>query len=182
MSSVSEPPCSDAAVKAKTGRNWAEWCALLDAEQAAALPHAAIATLVYDKFGGGPWWSQMVTVGYERLRGLRLQGQGRDGGFRAASSKTLPVAAALAHVFFTDAARRARWLEEEIHIRTATSPKSVRITWPDETDVLVWITDKGSKCSVAVEHGKLPGAEAADLSKAFWKAALDRLNRVVAAE
>ena len=37
---------------------------------AAKLEHGAIARLV-SEHGAGDWWSQMVTVGYERIRGLR---------------------------------------------------------------------------------------------------------------
>jgi hypothetical protein len=59
---------SDAAVAAKTGRSWPEWVRLLDADNAAALPHREIAALVHEKHGVGSWWTQMVTVGYERLK------------------------------------------------------------------------------------------------------------------
>ena len=181
MSTGDEPPYGDGAVKAKTGRDWAEWCVLLDAEGAAGLTHQQIVGIVHGKYGGGPWWSQMVTVGYERLRGLRRERQKSDGSFSASVSKTLPIGAARAHAFFTDGVKRKRWLDEDVEIRTATSPKSVRIVWPDESRINVWITAKGeAKCSVAVEHDKLPDADAVDGAKDYWKSALDRLNRELA--
>jgi len=54
---------------------------LLDADNAAALPHREIAALVHEKHGVGSWWTQMVTVGYERLKGLRDRGQQRSGAY-----------------------------------------------------------------------------------------------------
>ena len=44
---------SDAAVAAKTGRSWLEWVRLLDADNAAALPHREIAALVHEKHDVG---------------------------------------------------------------------------------------------------------------------------------
>ena len=43
-------------------------------------PHRQIAEYVSSQ-GTPDWWSQMVTVGYERIRGLREKGQRRDGGY-----------------------------------------------------------------------------------------------------
>jgi len=63
----------------------------LDAEDAATLSHGDIARLVSDTFGVAELWTQMVTVGYERLRGLRAVGQRRDGGWEAKRSRTFGV-------------------------------------------------------------------------------------------
>ena len=60
---------SDAAVKKQTGRDWTEWVKVLDAVDAAGKPHREIAEYV-SSIGTPDWWSQMVTVGYERIRGL----------------------------------------------------------------------------------------------------------------
>lgn len=172
-------PFSDIAVKNKTGRNWQEWCALLDSEGADKLTHQQIVGIVHDKYEGGRWWSQMLTVGYERLRGLRTEGQSRDGSFNASASKTLAVDAATAHSFFCSDEKRRLWLDAEIVVKTATSPKSVRMSWLDGTPVNVWITAKGdAKCSVALEHCGLPTKEAAIEAKEFWKGALENVVRL----
>jgi hypothetical protein len=42
---------SNAAVAAKTGHSWPEWVRLLDADNAAALPHREIAALVHEVGG-----------------------------------------------------------------------------------------------------------------------------------
>ncbi len=180
MKVSTELPFSDMAVKVKTGRDWQEWCRLLDAEGAEKLAHQQIVGIVRDKYSGGRWWSQMVTVGYERLRGLRTEGQGRDGHFNASISKTLPVGGSTAHEFFTGDEKRRFWLEEEVVIKTARSPKSARMSWLDGTSVNVWITAKGaSKCSVGLEHRGLTTKEAACDAKKYWKRALERLATLV---
>ena len=112
MSDKPKLPCSDASVKLKTGRTWAEWRRLLDRDGAAKMPHKALATLIYEKYHGGDWWSQMVAVGYERMLGLRAANQRRDGSFEAGVSKTMATSAKAAHSFFVDRAKRMRWLKE----------------------------------------------------------------------
>lgn len=79
---------SDEAVKAATGRDWAEWRTHLDAMGAAELAHIEIARLL-SADGVPGWWSQMVTVGYERMIGKRALGQRCDGKFSASASRTV---------------------------------------------------------------------------------------------
>lgn len=62
---------SDDAVRAKTGKTWAEWFSILDSAAAAKKKHVEIARFLRKKQRCASWWSQMVTVGYERARGLR---------------------------------------------------------------------------------------------------------------
>jgi hypothetical protein len=170
-------PCGDEALQRQTRRDWSEWAALLDAEGAASMTHQQIVAIVQDTYDAGSWWSQMITVGYERLRGLRAVGQGRGGSFAVSASRTLPISAARAHQMFTDRGVRDAWLGDHAMLRTAVPPKSLRLTWPDDTVVAVVITAKGAdKCSVAIEHGKLVDASAAADIKAFWVAALERLS------
>ncbi|HJR15886.1 MAG TPA: hypothetical protein VJ808_03450 [Gemmatimonadales bacterium] len=63
----------------------------LDRAKAYSWPHGQIATYVREKYRVSSWWSQTVTVGYERIKGLRAIGQRRDGSFEVSKSKTLPV-------------------------------------------------------------------------------------------
>src|SRR5215469_1117257 len=62
---------SDEAVKAKTGKVWAEWFKILDKAGAKKMPHKEIALYLYEKQKLPAWWCQMVAVGYEQERGLR---------------------------------------------------------------------------------------------------------------
>src|SRR5438093_3737369 len=69
---------SEAAITRATGRTWSAWVKTLDAVHATEKPHRDIARYV-SSLGLPDWWSQTVTVGYERIRGLRDKGQRRDG-------------------------------------------------------------------------------------------------------
>ncbi|HXV14816.1 MAG TPA: hypothetical protein VEC56_11480 [Candidatus Krumholzibacteria bacterium] len=160
---------SDSAIQAKTGKTWAQWVRALDAIDATKLPHREIAEHVHTVFGVPGWWTQAVTVGYERIKGLREIGQRRSGAYETSKSKTLPVPAKVAFEAFANARTRKKWLADiALTVRKATPSKSVRITWPDGTDVQVWITAKGEKCSVAVQHTKLASKEDVNARKAFW--------------
>jgi hypothetical protein len=121
-------------------------------------------------------------VGDERLRGQRTVGPQGSGSYAASASKILAFAAAEVHAFFTDVSKRARWLDVPVSIRTASASKSVRMQWPAATNVDVWITEKGeTKCSVAVQHGKLAESSAIPELKSFWRAALQRLAETLTA-
>jgi hypothetical protein len=90
------------------------------------------------------WWAQTVTVGYERIKGLRMVGQRRDGSFEANKSKTFPVPLARLYRAFHDPRTRARWLPGvDLTVRTATRGKSMRITWPNRTSLVVGFEGKG---------------------------------------
>ncbi len=179
MNSNSTPPTSDKALKAKTGHNWAEWYSLLDKAGARELEHKGIAKLVNSMHSAGEWWSQTVAVGYEQHIGKRSLYERSDGSFTMSTSKTLNISAREAYSFFVEEQKRTLWLEEKIVIRTATSPKSVRITWPDKTHVAIWITSKNeAKCSVAIEHAKLTSQSDVNSRKEFWKTALQRLAEI----
>ena len=80
---------SDAAIKAKTGCTWERWVFALDRAKAYEWPHPEIAKYVHEKFKTPSWWTQTVTVGYERIKGLRVKGQRRDGGFEDRKSTRL---------------------------------------------------------------------------------------------
>lgn len=159
---------SDAAVKKQTGRDWAAWVRLLDSSGAAAKPHREIVDQVVS-LDVPPWWSQMITVGYERIRGLRVIGQRREGSYEISKSKTFAVPVERLFEAFTNARLRSRWLPEKLTVRKATPHKSVRITWHDATSVEVGFMSKGAdRSAVAVQHTKLPDKATADHLKTWW--------------
>lgn len=100
---------SDEAVRKATGRNWTGWMTLLDAEGASSRPHPEIARGLAEKHGLDGWWAQTVTVGYERLRGLRKPGQRREGSFDVNRSITLPVPVTQLFSMVRDAGTRRKW-------------------------------------------------------------------------
>ncbi len=177
-----KPPVSDEAVKKRTGRDWAGWCKLLNRAGASALSHREIVKIVRGKHRGGDWWSQMVTVGYERLRGLWEVNQ-RAGGFAVSTSKTISATAAKTFAAWTDSRRRARWLVGvKLTIRQVAAPKFVRLTCEDDaTDISVTITAKGpSQCVVAVDHTRLANAQLVAERRHCWKEMLRHLTHHLA--
>ncbi len=168
---------TDEAVRAKTGRTWKQWTQVLDAVDAAELPHAEIARHVHEEHGVPGWWAQTVTVGYERIRGLREIGQRRSGSYEANKSKTVPVPLADLYAAFATARARRRWLgDAELTVRKATPEKSMRISWRDGTSVEVYFYAKGkAKSQVALQHRRLGNREQAERMKRFWSERLAAL-------
>lgn len=175
---------SDAAVKKASGRTWPEWVALLDRDGAASMEHRAIAKLVGEKYGIGAWWAQSITVGYERLRGLRDVGQRRGGGYDANKSATVAAPVEALWRAMHDPRQRKRWLPDvELEIRTATEPKSMRIRLADGIRMEAYFTAKGpAKSSLAVQLQGFPNKEAAQAAKEFWGERLAALKALVAPE
>ncbi|HEY4229221.1 MAG TPA: hypothetical protein VGO79_03560 [Thermoanaerobaculia bacterium] len=171
---------SDAAVSEKTGRTWAEWVKTLDAAGAAGMPHREIARHVAS-LGTPSWWTQMVTVGYERIRGLRARGQQRGGSYQVSRSRTFPVSVETLFDAFANARTRRRWLPVKVTVRTARPHRTLRMTWEGGTLALFGFTAKGgTKSAVAVEHQKLPDRAAAQALKTAWDEYFDRLARILA--
>ena len=147
---------SDASVKKATGCPWERWVTSLDRVKANEWPHMRIVEYVHEKYKTPDWWSQMVTVGYERIKGLRVHGQRRDGKYNVSKSKVFAVPLGTLYKAFV------RALDGVATVRTATKNKSVRATWPDGTYLAVGFYSKGrAKAQVQVQHEKLPDAATA---------------------
>ena len=172
----------DEVIKEKTGRTWEEWATTLDTHRAQEMAHRDIALLVSNEYGVAPWWTQMVTVGYERIRGLRARGQRRDGTYEANKSRTVNVPLETVFDAWNDSDTRRRWLTgATVKVRKASFPKSMRLGWDDGTIVAVGFDAKGpSKTIVSVAHTKLPDKATADRLKRFWGERLDALAKVLA--
>ena len=170
---------SDAAIRAKTGCGWQEWVEALDYRGASEWSHRAIAECVGGEFGVPAWWSQTVTVGYERIKGLRAIGQQRSGEWEASRSRTFPVSVAELFRACSDGRARRKWLAETgVVVRKSVPERSLRLTWPDGGSVEMWFTAKGpEKAVVAIQHRRLPSQAAADERKAYWSERLDALGR-----
>lgn len=166
------------AVQAKTGKNWAEWFALLDAAGAESLTHQEIVALLSTQYAVGPWWRQMVTVTYEQARGRRAKHE-TPAGFQMSASKTVAAPVERLYRAFADARSRARWLPDSgFQVRTAVPPRRIRFSSPDGRSVIaVGFTAQGDdKSRVVVGQTRLPNAAAVKRQKAYWGAALDVLK------
>jgi len=167
---------SSAATEKATGKPWAEWMALLDAAGALEMSHKEIVAYLTRHTGVSAWWQQQLTVGYEKSRGLRQQHEMRDG-FQISRSKTIAAPIEAVYDAWTGEAARARWLPDAAFaVRSATPPRTLRLTWSDGTMVEVRLADKGGRTTVTVQQNKLPDAEAAEGMKTYWAEALGRLG------
>lgn len=172
---------SDEAVKAKTGKVWAEWFAILDKAGAKKWMHKEIAAYLYEKQKVPGWWSQMVAVGYEHERGIREKFQNCDGDFAANSSRTFVAPVAKLYQAWTEEKFRNRWLPDaDIEITTATKGKSLRAKWDGDTRLSVYFYPSGNeKTRVVVDHMKLTSSKECTKMKNFWFDALNRLERAL---
>jgi hypothetical protein len=178
-------PVADATVRDRTGKSWDEWLALLDRAGVAArkfdhhnFDHNRAWQAVM-KFlpGSDGWWAQMVSVGYERVRGLRAMNQSCNGDFQASVSRTL--VGSLEKVYSAWEENCARWLDAPgLTFTKFNRGKNIRARWPDGTLIDIRFTGKGpDKCQVVADTTKLDGAQAVAAAKAFWQQQFARLEQ-----
>lgn len=168
---------SDKAVKKATGKTWSEWFLLLDTKVGKSMTHKEIVAIIKGSGDIDPWWQQMITVEYEQTRGLRKKHEMPDG-FQISKSKTIAADAETLFNAWVDGVTRQTWLDDPAFtIRTATEPKTIRITWTDgKTDVNVFFYPKNHKTQVTVNHGKLPDEKSAAEMKTYWSRQLQQLS------
>ncbi len=173
---------SDEAIQAKTGCTWEKWVYALDKKNASTWSHREIADYVQKTYKVQDWWTQTVTVGYERIKGLRAIGQRRDGSYEANKSRTFAAPVSRVYRAFNDRKLRARWLPDiDLTVRAARRDKSMRITWPDGSSVEALFYGKGGgKTQLAISHRKLKAQAVSTEMKAFWADRLNALADVVA--
>jgi uncharacterized protein YndB with AHSA1/START domain len=182
MTKKSNAAISSDAVQKATGKTWDAWIKILDNAGGKMMSHKELVAVLGDEHGVAPWWRQMVAVGYEQARGLRVKHQTASG-FSVSRSKTLPVPIEQLFGAWKDKRQRKRWLADDgFKIRTATENRSLRITWIDGgTSVEVMFYEKGkAKSQVTVQHSKLKNEKEAARLKEYWGEQLDKLAEFVA--
>ncbi|CAN5729284.1 hypothetical protein BH24ACT5_BH24ACT5_19060 [soil metagenome] len=174
---ISEPELSDEAIRENTGRGWDDWCDTIDAWPGRVDGHTAIATHVRDEIGVDPWWAQGVTVGYERITGLRLPYQRPDGTFTADKSRTVMVDAdRLRELIFDDDDRDHLCGGEPTELRSKPTSKSIRIlVGPGVAMVSLEPRTRG-RTKVTVAHERLPDYADVAKWKFFWTEWLNALD------
>ncbi len=172
---------SDAAVAAKTGKKWAEWFRILDAAGARKMAHGEIAKLLYEKHAVPGWWCQMVTVEYERARGLRAVHQTATG-YEAGVSRTFDAPVSALYRAWSEARLRRRWLGAAIFTVSTDNPnKNLSMRWGKGPErVGVYFYPKGARrATMSVQHHNLGSAKDVPARKKFWTAALERLGKAL---
>lgn len=176
-----ESGASDDAMTRATGRGGQDWLEILDGWGAIDRSHKEIVSYLMEEHGVPGWWAQTVTVMFERARGIREVGQRADGTYYAGGSKTVNVGVEALFDAFADPDIRARWLTGiELEPKTITRPKYIRFDLPDGTRLTAGMGPKGEgKSNVGIEHARLPGPEAREELKLFWRERLADLKRVL---
>jgi hypothetical protein len=165
---------SDEKLTEATGRDWQAWLTILDRWGASERSHREIVDYLRAEQAVPDWWTQAITNGYERARGIRAKHQQADG-FTIYASKTVGVPLGVLFEAFVDERTRDRWLTDgPMSLRTSQPDKVARFDWDDgPTRILVTFEDKGpSKATAYVSHERLPDAGSGEAAKAAWK---DRL-------
>jgi uncharacterized protein YndB with AHSA1/START domain len=172
---------SNATIKAKTGCDWKKWTDALDYVRAHEWTHTEIARYVREKFKISGWWSQSVTVGYERIKKLRAIGQRRGGDFEVSKSKTFNAPMTRLYAAFSNQRNRNKWLGPvDLKVGATIKGKSMRMIWPDGKPVVAWFVTKGPRKNVvSIAHQKLPDKATAERVKAEWSSRLEKLAELL---
>ena len=185
---------SEQAVLKKTGHGLAHWFGVLDTFGAKERGHTASARHLHEDHGVPGWHCQMITVAYERERGLRELNQSCAGDFQVSVSRTLPASVARVARALSDPRRRAEWLRDadpglrRAFLAAFEGPKAtslkqrdannarLRYRW-DGTFVDIYVTGKpNGRTVVAASNNKLAGAGQVEERRRLWKTALDALK------
>jgi hypothetical protein len=165
------------AVARRTGKSWDDWFEVLDSAGAATLDQRGVVAILAQKHGIGPWWQQMIAVGYESVRAKSDRPPASDG-FRINTSCTLDAPLPRVFRLWNDAGERARWLaDDRFVVRGATADKSIRARWGKGTShVAVSFSEKSGRTQVSVDHHQIESSAAAEQMKAYWAKKLGLLE------
>lgn len=150
------PSMSDAAVKAKTGKNWAGWFGVLDTAAAAELDHKVIVSILSERHGAPQWWRQMIAVEYERAHGLRDRHE-TDSSFSVSISKTVTTSLSDLYAATADVDKRKKWFPKgEFALSSLTRDKYFRGSWNKKARLEIGFYARAEKkAQIVVQINKL---------------------------
>jgi hypothetical protein len=191
---------SDESVLKATGKTWAQWRKLLDAQEAQKLTHQEIVKLLRDKFKlSKGWWQQMVTNTYEKMIGRRVTGSSTGAGFMMGAQATFPFDTKAAWRFLASPKAMRVWLgcavkprkgktykakngttgmfrivTPTVNLRLSYQPK----TWSKPATLQVRVYPKGQQSVIGFHMENLPGLKERLQMKEYWAAILVQLKKV----
>ena len=113
-----------------TGHGWDDWCDRILAWPGHVDGHAAVAAHLVEHEGLDGWWAQSMTVGYERITGLRVPHQRPDGSFSAHKSGTVTATVdgeALRSMLSDDTERAHLFPGLDTVLRSRPTAKAIRV-------------------------------------------------------
>jgi uncharacterized protein YndB with AHSA1/START domain len=191
---------SETAVREATGWGWDEWFALLDEQGAAALEHKEIVKVLREKGDlKKAWWTQMITVEYERARGLRKVGQVADETFTIDVRRTYEVSPRRAWDVLTRPSGVKAWLGDipglkfekgatyettdgdSGEILSVRHGERVRLTWrpmgwEEATTIEVTVIPIARQVTIAFSQENLPTDKEREKLRKHWNLALNALE------
>jgi hypothetical protein len=185
---------SDATSIKKTGHDLSHWFAVLDKFGAIEKGHTKAANHLHSDHGVPGWYSQGITVAYERTRGVRVMNQKCDGAFEVSVSKMMAATPAQLIKAINKADAWSDGVDHDLSKSLASALKDKKskgfITRPDgqarfrykwnSTTVQFNMYPKGpAKTSFVASQLQLPDAAAVEASRAKWKAALVALAQAL---
>jgi len=171
---AAEPVQTDDSIREHTGRSWEEWAELIDAGPGRNAGHTAIAAWLHAEHDLDGWWAQGVTVGYERITGLRLPGQMPDGSFSVSRTRVLALDRdELRGRLLDDAARADLFPGVDLVLRSKPTSKALRFTLARDGEPLGSLLVSADllpdgRLRLGVTHDKLESFDAGERFKLFW--------------
>ena len=193
------PTIRQEAVMKGTGRPVGVWFHLLDAWPDKEKGHAAMAKWLRDEHGQSLWWSQMITVLYERARGMRKVYERADG-FATGVTRRIEASPQRAWDAIARGENWMHWLSSGARVdfrvggRYSTPDgaagriasirplKRVRLTWEHSkfsrgSYVIFELSAiSGGKVTVGITHARIGSDEELKRLKKWWGEALNRLR------
>jgi hypothetical protein len=174
---VAEPELDDDKIREATGRGWDEWCDIIDAWPGHADGHTAIAAHLREDLGVDGWWAQSVTVGYERITGLRLPYQRPDGTFNAGKTRTVSVDMyALRGMLLDDDDRADLFPGLDTELRSKPTSKVIRLGIGPGVAQIAMDPQPDGRATISISHEKLPTAGSVEEWKGYWSDWLEAID------
>jgi hypothetical protein len=166
---------SDTAVRTATGKTLKEWFAIFDTAGAKKMAHRDRVDVIWKTYVESGWWAQMVTVEYERARGLRDVNQTTQGYSVSVHKTVLMPLADLRNAWYTLLKSKpvaAKKLEDQ---HSKTKRAMIRYKAKEGGVVVSFDERSGGKSRIMVEAIKLPSKESVERERAYWKKVLNTI-------
>jgi hypothetical protein len=190
-------PVAEARIFERTGHPLAHWFLVLDRFGALEKGHTLTARHLRDEHGVDGWYSQSITLAYERAHGRRAVNQRVDGVFAFGASKIVAAPVVAVRSAFTASKQRARWtadLDPDLvralaagvdgkssrgFVPRSQGQTSCRFPWGTSVVEVLLTPRPDGRTQVHVDHRKLASREDVERHRLLWRPALTALAVVI---